>query len=140
MEDGTMKNKYYTNYRKNFRSLRDEPVSEPQNEEAVNDTVEVTEEVTEEAIEEPKEEDVPRVVEEVQKVPGTVGNCTNVNVRKGPSIDDGVICILSVGTKVTIDLGLSTDEYYYVTFNDPVITADHGYINKAFVVRGNDYE
>ena len=129
------KDKSYTNYRKNYRSLRDD--SKPQNEEAATEIQE--EHIEEKPIEEVKTESETHQAIDEKDAHGVVANCTSVNVRYDPSPTGTVIDIVPVGTKVSIVLEKSTNDYYYVTYCDPtkVVT---GYILKDYVVRGLSYE
>lgn len=124
------KDKFYTNYRKNYKSLRDDPIedSKPQNEEAATEIQE------EPVVEKPMQEAI-----DDKDAHGMVGNCTSVNVRHDPDPSATVIDIAPVGTRVSIVLEKSTDDYYFVSYTDPskIIT---GYILKDYVVRGPSHE
>lgn len=59
---------------------------------------------------------IPVSVDQIEDVfiNGTVTNCVNLNVRKTPEFDSDVITLISVTTKVVIDEGESTEEFYKI--------------------------
>ena len=97
-----------------------EEVEEQVEETVVEETVEeVTEEAVEETVEETSEEDV---------ILGLV-TCTKLNVRKLPNPNGQVLCVITEGTEVQIDLDKSTIDWFKVCTNAGV----SGYCMKKFI-------
>lgn len=96
-------------------------------EEQVEETIvgENAEEVTEEVVEEPVEETVNQGPEQVI---GLV-ICSKLNVRKLPNPNGQVLCVITEGTEVQIDLDESTVDWYKVCTNAGV----SGYCMKKFI-------
>lgn len=106
------KNRNYTNYAK------------PQTEVAVEPEVDV---LAEEKIEELAVE--PEVVPEPQSVVGVVTDCAKLNVRKAPSTDAEIVCVLMINTEVMVDKNESTDDFYKICTGAGV----EGFCMKKFI-------
>lgn len=95
--------KDYKNYSK--------PQTEPTDEELVKEFEEELK--TEEAAEAETEEET--VEQQPEPVYGVIHNCAKLNVRKAPSADAEIVCVLNEGTEVRVYEDQSTDEWYNVT-------------------------
>ena len=63
-------------------------------------------------------ESVEETIDEISNEPkykvGFVENCCKLNVRSGPSIESDVICTITVGDMVEIDMSKSTSEWFNI--------------------------
>ena len=72
------------------------------------------------------------IEEEIESTPiltGVVCKCDKLNVRKEPNTTSKVVCVINKGTKVEINEGNSTKDFYAVKVN-PTIS---GYCMKKFL-------
>ncbi len=76
----------------------------------------------------PVDEAIPAEVKET--VFGVITNCLNLNVRKEPKADADVLTIIPALSKVQVDTGASTDEFYKVWTE----TGIEGFCMKKYVV------
>lgn len=95
-------------------------------EEPVVETADAVEEVATEIVEEKIEEPV---VKTKSTCEGVVCNCSHLNIRKKANKDADVILIVDSGSKLTIDLNKSNDEWLRVTAAD----GTKGYCMKNYV-------
>jgi cytoskeletal protein RodZ len=65
-------------------------------------------------------------------VTGTVANCAKLNVRVAPVAGAEVVTIVESGTKLTIDVTKSTDEWFSVNVDNGT-EGFNGYCMKKFV-------
>lgn len=101
-------------------------VEETPVEEVVEPVVEETEKVEE--VEAPEEVTEETITPPVEPVYGVV-NCDKLNVRRGPSKDSKVMCIVSKGEEVMLVAEESTEEWYKVITK----TGFDGYCMKEFI-------
>lgn len=99
----------------------------------LNDAVEEVEEVSE--VEETEVEEVEEVTETSNDntlVQGVVIGCSRLNVRKEASKTSEVVCVITNGNEVTVDLDASTEDFYKINacVNDVLVT---GYCVKEFI-------
>lgn len=88
----------------------------------VQDVEVKTDEVVNETIEE--------VVEENHKdILGIVVDCYKLNVRKEPSINADIVCMIDASTNLIVDYESSTDEFYKIC----TYAGIEGYCMKKFV-------
>lgn len=88
----------------------------------VQDVEVKTDEVVNETIEE--------VVEENRKdILGIVVDCDKLNVRKEPSINADIVCMIDASTNLIVDYESSTDEFYKIC----TYAGIEGYCMKKFV-------
>ena len=73
--------------------------------------------------------DVADVVTLVETVDGTVVNCAKLNVRANPSATAEIVCVLTVGSEIEINISKSTDEW----FNVYTAAGVEGYCMRKFV-------
>ena len=145
-----MGNKKYTKY--SDYSKNNETVKEPKEEWAVteeNDGVHVRPTVDREIIDTPVEKiisyeelkELNNSVESDQNdeieldetnVSGVVYNCSKLYVRKDPNKNSDHLCILDVGTEVTVDKEKSTSTFYKVTTISNGVLIE-GYCVKEFI-------
>lgn len=92
----------------------------------VEPVVEVAEVVEAEVIETPEAVVEPEVV---VKAFGEVTNCTKLNIRKNPTTDADVLCVVEKGTKLVIDTDKSNNKWYAVETGSGV----KGFAMKDFV-------
>ena len=85
--------------------------SKPQTESADEELQELHEELIEKEAEKSEEP----VEQQPDPVYGVIHNCAKLNVRKAPSADAEIVCVLDEGTEVRIDEDQSTDEWCNVT-------------------------
>lgn len=126
--------KNYTNYNNKFQGSREDvkPVDEAiVNEETVEAVKEVVEETIEEIVEAIEEEvAAEEVTEEVDSVVVGYVDCRNkLNVRKGPAKNAEVLCEIPNASKVQVNLGKSTLEWYHVITSAGI----EGFCMKNFV-------
>lgn len=101
-------------------------------EETVLETeVKVEEPVTEAATIEPEvETEAPAPeTEEPTPIVGVVSGCARLNIRKKPNVNGGVACVVTAGTKLTINPNNSNDRWFGVTLSDGL----KGYCMKQYV-------
>ena len=67
--------------------------------------------------------------EPIKIVTGIVSNCTKLNVRKEPKKNSDSLAVIDVKTKVDVEPGNSTDEWYKITTKAGV----EGYCMKDFI-------
>lgn len=60
---------------------------------------------------------------------GVVSNCKKLNVRAEPDVNADVICVIDKGTKVSIDMIESTEDFYAVY----LVSGVEGYCMKEFI-------
>ena len=103
------------------RELKNTNIDENVVEEKVEEVVEPTEEVV----------DVAPEVTEVKKTicTGVVFKCSHLNIRKKASANGEVVRLVDAGSKLTIDMDKSNDEWLKVTTADNV----KGYCMKKYV-------
>lgn len=65
---------------------------------------------------------IPEIVE------GTLKSCTKLNMRKEPSKESEIVCVIGETVEFTVDLTHSTDDFYKVYTND-----HDGYCMKQFI-------
>lgn len=113
-----MAKRNYTNYHKSASEQSEElDVTTEQSEEP-----DVVVEQDSEIIEKP-------VKKEVRTLIGVVSNCSKLRVRKFPSIDSDVICVLDKFEEVKIYCEESTDDFYMVYTNGGIL----GYCMKDYI-------
>lgn len=103
-------------------------MSNNKNSEAVNVEPEVTETVTETA-----QDTTPEVATKPEMVEATVSNCTKLNVRKSANKKASVVCVISAGDKVQVNMSESSDKWYKVTTKNK----KNGYCMVNFVTLDN---
>jgi hypothetical protein len=64
-----------------------------------------------------------------ETVDGTVVNCAKLNVRANPSITAEIVCVLTAGSEIEINISKSTDEW----FNVYTAAGVEGYCMRKFV-------
>lgn len=92
----------------------------------VEPVVEVTEVVEAEVAETPEVVVEPEVI---VKAFGEVTNCSKLNIRKNPTTDADVLCVVEKGTKLVINVDESNDEWHAVETESGV----KGFAMKSFV-------
>lgn len=98
--------------------------SEPSKEtEEDNTEIYVEPVVDDETIDTPIEE-----AEKLEIVEGVLKDCTRLNMRKEPSKESEIVCVIDETVEFTVDLTLSTDDFYKVYTND-----HEGYCMKQFI-------
>lgn len=81
-------------------------------------------------IEEIVNETIEEVVEENRKdILGIVVDCDKLNVRKEPSINADIVCMIDASTNLIVDYESSTDEFYKIC----TYAGIEGYCMKKFV-------
>ena len=81
-------------------------------------------------IEEMANEPIEEVAEEKhQDILGIVIDCDKLNVRKGPSINTDIVCMIDASTNLIVDYESSTDEFYKIC----TYAGIEGYCMKKFV-------
>lgn len=76
-------------------------------------------------------DEVSEEVKETKQVIGVVSNCERLNIRKIPRKDADVLCILEVGSEVTVvDLRIDTTSEFYKVITGAGI---EGYCMKEFI-------
>lgn len=81
-------------------------------------------------IEEMVNETIEEVVEENRKnILGVVVDCDKLNIRKGPSINTDIVCMIDASTNLIVDYESSTDEFYKIC----TYAGIEGYCMKKFV-------
>ena len=84
-------------------------------------------------IEEVFKPEEPEIVEEVSKlekpVEGFVSGCKRLNVRKKPSINSDVVCVIDDGTEVLVIKSDSTNEWFEVI----AANGEKGYCMKKYI-------
>lgn len=60
---------------------------------------------------------------------GKVVDCGQLNVRRAPSLNATVVCVIERDTEVTIDEGKSNEEWYHVDVNPHT----HGFCMKKYI-------
>lgn len=76
------------------------------------------------------------VKEESKKITktGVIKDCKKLRVRKSPSIESEVLCVIDKSSVVTINQNQNTNEFYSITTSDGI----SGYCMKKFMsIRGN---
>ena len=98
----------------------EEPIEEIQNGVQEVETIEA----------EPVEEVVEEVVEEQLPDPfGIVVDCAKLNVRKAPSANADIVCVIDASTNLVVDSKASTDEFYKICTSAGI----EGYCMKKFI-------
>lgn len=117
--------KHNHNYQNHYKQNNVKPVEEiNENVTPVNTVEEV--EVEEEVVTAP-----PAATEEVEApFIGVVVDCSKLNIRKEPSTDAPVVCVVDKGAELEIDLIESTNEWYSVC----TASGLKGYCMNEFVV------
>lgn len=64
-----------------------------------------------------------------EEINGVVANCQRLNVRRKPKANAGILCVIDVKSKVTIDMDKSTEGWFRVTTTDGV----DGFCMKQFI-------
>ena len=49
-----------------------------------------------------------------ETVEGMVVNCAKLNVREEPTVDSGIVCVLTVQSEIQIDVAKTTKDWVYV--------------------------
>lgn len=81
-------------------------------------------------IEEMVNETIEEAVEENRKdILGVVVDCDKLNIRKGPSINADIVCMIDASTNLIVDYESSTDEFYKIC----TYAGIEGYCMKKFV-------
>ena len=81
-------------------------------------------------IEEMANETIEEVVEEnCKNILGVVVDCDKLNIRKGPSINTDIVCMIDASTNLIVDYESSTDEFYKIC----TYAGIEGYCMKKFV-------
>lgn len=81
-------------------------------------------------IEEMANETIEEVVEENRKdILGVVVDCDKLNIRKEPSINADIVCMIDASTNLIVDYESSTDEFYKIC----TYAGIEGYCMKKFV-------
>lgn len=141
-----MSKKNYTKYSENTNNenVTIEEVNETiKNNEEVNETIENNKENLNTPIEENVKPEENIELEENQNknndekntgavVPGVVSKCIRLNVRSEATKDSDVLCVIDKGTKLTVDMEESTDDFYKVYFEYEGIIVE-GYCLKDFI-------
>ena len=140
---------------KKKNNLKEEKIMENNNIEELNQNIEEVTEVTEETIEESNnevnetveqtEENTTNVEESTEEViknidennnrniaQATIIGYTKLNVRKNPSKDSEVVCIITKDSSITVDYNESTEDFYKVYVNVDNVSYE-GFCMKEFI-------
>ena len=111
--------------------VTEETIEESNNE--VNETVEQTEENTTN-VEESTEEVIKNIDENNNRniAQATIIGYTKLNVRKNPSKDSEVVCIITKDSSITVDYNESTEDFYKVYVNVDNVSYE-GFCMKEFI-------
>ena len=111
--------------------VTEETIEESNNE--VNETVEQTEENTTN-VEESTEEAIKNIDENNNRniAQATIIGYTKLNVRKNPSKDSEVVCIITKDSSITVDYNESTEDFYKVYVNVDNVSYE-GFCMKEFI-------
>lgn len=120
--------KHHNNYnRNNYSKMYNAKEETPEVEETVViPEPEVVPEVTEVV---PEVVEVEEIIEAPVVVEGVISDCTKLNIRSAPSMDGDIVTVLYAGTKLTIDLDQSNDEWYSIC----TLHGIEGFCMKKFV-------
>lgn len=105
----------------NYNGYYKAPITEKDKIEAVVEEPEVVDTV------DVDDEDL--VVETPDPIDGVVSGVNKLNVRKEPSTDAEVVCVIPVNTEVLIDLEESTEDFYKVCTSAGI----EGFCMKAYI-------
>lgn len=107
------------------------------NEDVVFENSEMTKEELIATIEANREQNVQPEVKEVEPItydirPAKITGCTRLNVRKEPSKDSEVVCVITSGNTITVCMEYSTEDFYKVhtTVGETLV---EGYCMKQFI-------
>lgn len=81
-----------------------------------------------------KEPELPEIEEDHTGdiAPATITGCTKLNVRKDPSKDSEVVCIITEDSSITVSRDESTEDFYKVYTNVNEVLYE-GYCMKKFI-------
>ena len=72
---------------------------------------------------------IEEVSEQEKPVQGLVSGCKRLNVRKKPSINSDVVCVIDDGTEVLVIKSDSTNEWFEVV----AVNGEKGYCMKKYI-------
>lgn len=75
-------------------------------------------------------EDTTENKEETVSKFGVVTGCGSLNVRKEPSLDSEIICVINLSTEVEIEENESTDEFYKICLPNGI----EGYCMRKYII------
>lgn len=103
-----MSHKNYSKYSENLKNSESEKVLEETATELINNTSNTVKNITNEYINNEPEPTVPKTAV------GEVTGCEKLNVRKEPSTDSDVLCIINKSEEVKVDLESTESDFYKV--------------------------
>lgn len=107
-------------------------------EQSENTVEEIIDTIVDEVVEEVVEEVVNEVVEEVVDTKednfkdAIVTGCVKLNVRKEPSKDAGIVCVLEEFTEVTVDMTVNYVDFHKISTSVNGVLIE-GYCMKKFI-------